>query len=33
VQLIPEGAGAVKTTAGYFFRLFASFLILVGASK
>jgi hypothetical protein len=32
-QLIPEGAGTVKTTAGCFFRLFASFLILVGASK
>ena len=32
-QLIPEGAGTVKTTAGCFFRLFASFLILAGASK
>jgi len=32
-QLIPEGAGPVKATAGCFFRLFARFLILVGASK
>ena len=33
LQLIPEGAGTVKTHGWLFFRLFASFLILAGASK
>ena len=33
MQFIPEGAGTVKTPAWLFFRLFASFLILAGASK
>jgi hypothetical protein len=32
-QFIPEGAGTVKTHGWLFFRLFASFLILAGASK
>jgi hypothetical protein len=32
-QLIPEGAGTVKTHGWLFFALFASFLILAGASK
>ena len=33
MQVIPEGAGTVKTHGWLFFRLFASFLILAGASK
>jgi len=33
MQLIPEGAGPVKTTRLVVFCLFASFLILAGASE
>ena len=32
-QVIPEGAGSVKTHGWLFFHLFAGFLILAGASK